>query len=60
MSFFGLLLGKRSRQRGVAAIEYALLAALIALTVTAGIELIGGDVRALYVSVSNKVTSATK
>lgn len=45
-------------QSGVTAIEYALVAMLIAMAVIASVALLGGEVRNLWQKVADAVTNA--
>jgi len=47
-----------SAEDGVTAIEYALLASLIAMVALLGIALLGGQVESLWLRVSGAVTKA--
>lgn len=46
--------------RGVAAVEYALMAGLIALTLVVGLATLGGRIGSQYNSVDSSVGSGTK
>lgn len=43
---------------GVTAIEYALIASLIALTIVAGVTVLGTSVKANYTDIATNVTEA--
>ena len=45
------------RQDGVTAIEYALLAALIAVVIIAGVSLLGTDLNAFFSALAVKINS---
>ena len=45
-------------EAGVTAIEYALLASLIAIVASVGIALLGGGVSAMWAQISTTVTQA--
>ncbi|RJF87255.1 Flp family type IVb pilin [Oleomonas cavernae] len=45
----------RSDERGATAIEYALIAALIAVAAIVGMELVGTEVNATFQNVANKL-----
>jgi len=45
-------------EQGVTAIEYGLLAALIALAIISGVTLIGADLSALFNNIAGKLASA--
>jgi pilus assembly protein Flp/PilA len=51
--------GARARQRGVTAIEYALIASLIAVAVIGGIQTLGSEVSNTFDTVSTAVSGAT-
>ena len=51
---------RKMDQRGVATIEYALVASLIALSLVAGFSRLGGGVEAKYNSVDNAITEGVK
>ena len=48
----------RKDDRGVTAVEYALLVALIALVVAGGATLLGTNINSLFSTAANKVSSA--
>lgn len=48
----------RRRQAGVTAIEYALIAALIAVAIVSALTLTGGNLETMYTYVSDKVGAA--
>jgi len=55
------LLNKRfniKSQKGVTMIEYALIAALIAIVVIAILTILGGDLRDIFTRISNAIQSA--
>lgn len=56
-SAFTQLLVAHSRQEGVTAIEYALLAALIAVAIIAGVSLLGTDLNAFFSALAVKINS---
>lgn len=47
---------RNKKQRGAAAIEYALIAALIALAIVAGLTALGGNLEAVFDSIAQKLT----
>ena len=47
-------------EEGVAAIEYALLGALIALVIATGAALVGSELEQLFTEMANKVVDAIK
>ena len=51
--------GARARQRGVTAIEYALIASLIAVAVIGGVQTLGSEVSNTFGTVSTAVSGAT-
>lgn len=46
------------REEGVTAIEYALLAALIAIAIIGGATLLGSDLNAFFSAIAVKITSS--
>ena len=48
----------RSDKRGATAIEYGLIAALIVLSMMAGLSTLGGGSNGMWGSMANKVTAA--
>ncbi|MCL4745308.1 MAG: Flp family type IVb pilin [Burkholderiaceae bacterium] len=50
----------RARQAGVTAIEYALIAALIAVVILASVSLTGTNLKALYDSSTSKILAAIR
>ncbi len=46
-------------QKGVTAVEYGLIAGLIAVAIIAALTLLGGDLGALFNKVAGNVSSAT-
>lgn len=50
--------GLRRRQTGVTAIEYALIAALIAVAIVAALTLTGGNLEPMYTYVTEKIGAA--
>lgn len=46
-------------EEGVTAIEYGLIAALIAVVIIAGAQLVGTNLNALFNAVAAKITTAT-
>lgn len=50
--------GSRRGQAGVTAIEYALIAALIAVAIVSALTLTGGNLETMYTYVTDKVGAA--
>jgi Flp pilus assembly pilin Flp len=49
----------RSRDEGISALEYALIAALIALVILITVVALGSSVESLYSNISNHVSSSS-
>ena len=49
---------RSGREDGVTAIEYALLAALIAIAIIGGATLLGSDLNAFFSAIAVKITSS--
>ncbi|WP_042442253.1 Flp family type IVb pilin [Azospirillum sp. B510] len=56
---FGILRRLRKDDRGATAIEYGLLAALIAVAIIGGVSAVGGNLNSMFNAISSKISAKT-